>query len=528
MTNGIGKDGGVVKTTPPLLSMENITKAFGSLVANDHISITLKRGEVLGLLGENGAGKSTLMKILYGLYFRDSGEILIDGQEAKITSPQEAVRLGIGMVHQEFMLVPTISVADNIVLGSETGNPLFYDAKRARKEVQALSEKFGLAVNPAAKVADLSVGLRQRVEILKALYRNARILILDEPTAVLTPQEVDELFRVLRNFIDHGLSIIFITHKLGEILKVCDRVTILRDGKAIDTVQARETNRSELARKMVGRDVVLRIRKEAVEAGSPVLALKEVSFSGLGIHVPLRDLNLTVRAGEIVGIAGVDGNGQKELGDILGGVRRPTAGTIWIGDQNVSEIGAKERYKQGVAFIPEDRKNTGLVGTLSVSENLALRRYQTPPLAQHGWLNPQEFQKNADLLVNEFDVRPRQIHNLAVRLSGGNQQKVILARELSGRPRVIIASQPTRGLDVGAIEFVHNLLLRERSRGAAIVLISFELEEIRVLADRIAVLHAGSIIGEAPNDQVTDEQLGLWMAGISDSGPEGHSSFETR
>jgi general nucleoside transport system ATP-binding protein len=509
-------DGGVVLSTPPLVEMRNITKCFGTLLANDRISLTLNRGEVLGLLGENGAGKSTLMKILYGLYSRDSGEIFVDGQEVKISSPQEAARLGIGMVHQEFMLVPTISVADNIVLGAETGNAFFYDSARASREVQELSKKFGLGVNPEKKVSELSVGLQQRVEILKALYRNARILILDEPTSVLIPQEVDELFRVLHTFVDQGLSIIFITHKLGEVLKVCDRIAILRDGKLVDTIRSEETNRSDLARKMVGRDVVLRVNREETSLGKIVLELKNVGLNAPGVHIPLKELNLTVRSGEIVGVAGVDGNGQKELGDVLAGIRRPTTGSIWLDDRDISDWGPKGRYKSGIAFIPEDRKNTGLVGMLTVSENIVLRRYDQTPFSKHGWFNSSKVETFAQQLVNEFDVRPRRIRNEAIRLSGGNQQKVILARELSGQPRVIIAAQPTRGLDVGAIEFVHTLLLRERNRGAAIILISFELDEIRSLANRIVVMHAGSIIGEALNGEVTDEQIGLWMAGIHD------------
>ena len=513
-------NGEVGFTTSPLLEMKNITKAFGALVANDAISITLNRGEILGLLGENGAGKSTLMKILYGLYSRDEGEILVEGKEVKISSPQEAVNLGIGMVHQELVLVPNITVADNIVLGAETGNPLFYDKKRAAAAVREISQKFSLVVDPEKKVADLSVGFRQRVEILKALYRNARVLILDEPTAVLTPQEVTELFRVLRNFVDKGLSIIFITHKLGEVLKVCDRITILRDGKMMDTVEAKTTTKAELAKKMVGREIVLRVQRKEREPGKTVFSLRNVFHTSSEVQVALKDINLDVRAGEIVGIAGVDGNGQKELGDILAGICLPTDGSIYLEDINISTLGPKERYRSGIAFVPEDRKHIGLVPPLNISENLALRNYQTPPTANRGWLNIQHMNQNAEKLVNDFDIRPRQIDNIANRLSGGNQQKIILARELSGQPMVIIASQPTRGLDVGAIEFVHNLLLRECSRGAAIILISFELDEIRSLADRIVVLYEGSFIGGAANEDVTDERLGLWMAGIRESSEE--------
>ncbi|MHB8087346.1 MAG: ABC transporter ATP-binding protein [Anaerolineaceae bacterium] len=506
--------GGVVYTTPPLLEMRNVSKSFGSLIANNDVSISLRHGEILGLLGENGAGKSTLMKMLYGLYSMDQGKIYIDGKEVKISSPQEAVRLGVGMVHQEFMQVPTITVAENVMLGAEPGNFLHYDTIKAAEKVSELARKFGLIVDPNKKVADLSVGQRQRVEILKALYRDARILILDEPTAVLTPQEVEELFKVLRVFVEEGLSIVFITHKLGEVLKVCDRITILRDGRAIDTVDAKTTSKAQLAKMMVGREVVLRVQRSDRAPGEAVLTTKDLSFDSAFAQIPLKDINLSVRAGEIVGIAGVDGNGQKELGEVLAGIRVPTKGKIILLKDDITYLGPKERYDRGISFVPEDRKHTGLVGAMNISENIALRKYGSPPISKHGFLNPKVMDQYASKLVNEFDVRPRRIDNEAQRLSGGNQQKVILARELSVEPTVIIASQPTRGLDVGAIEFVHNLLMQERSRGAAIILISFELDEIRSLADRIIVLYHGSVIGEVNNLDATDEMIGLWMAGI--------------
>jgi general nucleoside transport system ATP-binding protein len=504
-------DGGTAES-PVVLEMRGVTKTFGAIRANDDVSISLRRGEILGLLGENGAGKSTLMKVLYGLYRPDSGTILLNGEEVQIRDPKDAVERGVGMVHQHFTLIPPLTVAENIVLGAEPRRGAALDLEGAIKATEELSERYGLRVDPRARVADLSVGVQQRVEILKTLYREARILILDEPTSVLTPQETEDLFSVLKELVADGLSIILITHKLGELLGVSDKITIIRDGRVVDTVRTAETNEGELARLMVGRDVLLRVEKKDVEPGEPRLAAEGlVVLSNTGARA-VDGVSLEVRAGEILGVAGVDGNGQTELAEALAGVRPVESGHVYLDGEDITRIGADARQERGLAYVPEDRATKGLVLDFALYENNSLKTYDEPPLSRWGWIFPKIMRRRAAENLRAYDVRPPDPDARAGSLSGGNQQKAILARELSGDPGVIVASQPTRGVDVGAIEFIHGQLLEQRSEGKAILLISLELEEVRSLSDRIVVLYAGRIVGEVTPD-ATDEELGLLMAG---------------
>jgi ABC-type uncharacterized transport system ATPase subunit len=506
-----GRTAGATES-PVVLEMRGVTKTFGSIRANDDVSITLRRGEILGLLGENGAGKSTLMKILYGLYRPDAGSIFIDGEEVEIHDPKDAVERGIGMVHQHFTLIPPLTVAENIVLGAEPRRGASLDLEGAVRATEELSERYGLRVDPRARVADLSVGVQQRVEILKTLYREARILILDEPTSVLTPQETEDLFSVLKELVADGLSIIFITHKLGELLGVSDRITIIRDGRVVDTVKTAETSERELARLMVGRDVLLRVEKKDVEPGEPRLAAEELAVRSNTGAKAVDGVSLEVRSGEILGVAGVDGNGQTELAEALAGVRRAESGRVYLDGEDVTALGADARQERGLAYVPEDRGKKGLVLDFHLYENNTLKTYDEPPFSKWGWIFPKIMRRRAAENLRAYDVRPPDPEARAGSLSGGNQQKAILARELSGDPGVIVASQPTRGVDVGAIEFIHSQLLEQRSEGKAILLISLELEEVRSLSDRIVVLYAGKIVGEVTPD-ATDEELGLLMAG---------------
>ena len=494
------------------LELRGITKRFGPVVANDGIDFDLRRGEVHALLGENGAGKSTLMSILYGLYSPDEGEIRVNGEPVEVDSPSKAIHLGIGMVHQHFMLVPVMTVTENMVLGEEPTRGALLDVREGARRVEELSNRYGLAVDPNAIIEQVSVGMQQRVEILKTLYRDARILILDEPTAVLTAQESHELFEVLRALTKDGVSIVFISHKLNEVLEISDRVTVLRRGKRIDTVPTEGATEESLARLMVGRDVLLRVEKEPARPGEPVLGVEDLRVRDNRGLEAVKGVSLTVRGGEVVAIAGVDGNGQLELVQAIAGVIVPESGHVRIGGQEVTGQGVRETTDAGVGHIPEDRQLCGLVLDFTLAENLALREYREPPISNHGLLSVGHMNERARSLLREYDVRGGGPGTLASALSGGNQQKVAVAREIASNPELLIAHQPTRGLDVGAIEFVHGRLLRERDEGRGILLVSLEFEEIRALADRILVIYEGQIVGEFPPD-ASEEDLGVAMTG---------------
>jgi simple sugar transport system ATP-binding protein len=496
----------------PLLELRGITKRFPGIVANNRVDFELAQGEVHALLGENGAGKSTLMNILYGLYHPDEGEIRLNGAPVRIDSPRDAIDLGIGMVHQHFMLIPVMTVAENIVLAREPRKGPFLDLSRAEERVRELSRRFGLAVRPEARVASISVGMQQRAEILKALYRGADILILDEPTAVLTPPEARELFEIIRSLQAEGKSIVFISHKLNEVLEIADRITVLRLGKQIDTVPREGATNEGLARLMVGRDVVLRVDKRQAQPGETLLEVENLTVLDERGLEAVRGVSFEVKAGEIVGIAGVDGNGQSELIDALTGLRRPSAGQITVAGEDLTTANARECLDVGVGHIPEDRQLRGLVLDFTLAENLALHDFRKEPASKWGWLYPRRLIERAARLLKEFDVRGGGPQSRAAALSGGNQQKVVIAREVSRHPKVLVAAQPTRGLDVGAIEFVHQRLVAERDRGRAILLLSFELEEILSLSDRILVVYEGRIAGEY-EPGVSEEELGIAMTG---------------
>jgi general nucleoside transport system ATP-binding protein len=497
----------------PVLELRGITKRFPGVVADDHIDFDLHDGEVHALLGENGAGKSTLMNIVYGLYHPDEGEIRINGEPVRIHSPKDAIARGIGMVHQHFMLIPVMTVAENIVLGQEptkAGGLLDYAAARSR--VADLSRQFGFAMKPDARVANISVGQQQRVEILKALYRDADILILDEPTAVLTPQEANELFEILRTLAREGMSIIFISHKLNEVLEIADRITVLRRGKKIDTVPRAGATEEGLARMMVGREVLLRVEKGPATPGEPLLTVEDLSvLSDLDLGA-VNEISFDVRRGEIVGLAGVDGNGQSELVEALSGLRKVEAGHVRLEGRDVTGASAHTVLQAGLGHIPEDRQRRGLVLNFSLAENLALHDYDREPNSRFGWLFPRRLLQRARAILQQFDVRGGGPQTLAASLSGGNQQKVVVGREIARDPRVLLAAQPTRGLDVGAIEFVHRRLIEARDAGAAVLLVSLELDEILSLSDRILVIYEGKIVGEY-SPEVSEETLGLAMTG---------------
>jgi general nucleoside transport system ATP-binding protein len=500
---------------PPVLELRGITKRFPGVVANDRIDLDLKRGEVHALLGENGAGKSTLMNVLYGLYRPDEGEILLDGEPVVLKSAKDAIERGIGMVHQHFMLIPVMTVAENIVLANEpTRAGILLDQAAAAARVRDLAATFKFDINPTALIADITVGQQQRVEILKALYRKADILILDEPTAVLTPQEALELFEILRSLKEAGLSIIFITHKLNEVLEIADRISVLRRGKKIDTVPREGATEAGLAKLMVGREVVFRVDKPPPTLGEPLLDVEELHVhDDRGIE-KVRGVSFQVRAGEIVGIAGVDNNGQTELIDVLTGLRRADSGKVAVAGHVYARATPREMTDEaGVGHIPEDRHLRGLILDFTLAENLALHDYRHEPDSRYGWLFPRRLVSRAARVLPEFDVRGGGPLTRASALSGGNQQKVVLAREIDRDPRILIAAQPTRGLDVGAIEFVHRRLIAERDEGRGVLLVSLELDEIFALSDRILVMFEGLIVGQFPPD-VSEETLGLAMTGV--------------
>ena len=494
-----------------MLELRNITKTFGNVVANDNVSIVVHKGTIHAIVGENGAGKSTIMRIAYGFYDADSGEILYDGEKVNIRNPHDAIALGIGMVHQHFMLVDTMTVAENIILGSETGSAANLDLDTANKDIRALSDELRLGVDPEAYVENLSVGQQQRVELLKALYRNAELLILDEPTAVLSPQEVDEFFGILRRMKEQGKTIIIITHKLEEVLAISDEVTVMRDGKTVGNVKTSETSARDLAKMIVGRDVLLRVEKMDASPGATVLEVKNLTVSGK--HGPaVKDLSFTVRSGEIVGIAGIEGNGQTELVEALSGLLPSTGGTVEFDGRDITNYSARRLKELGIAHIPEDRHRRGLLLNSNLEENAVLGvHYRAPVSASTGFLNNSFIEKRAAEIIENFDVRPRNPKLAAKSLSGGNQQKLIIGRELELQPKLLLVSQPTRGVDIGAIEFIHRKLIEMRDGGAAILLISAELEEVTALADRLLVINEGIIVGEVDPKVTSVEEIGLMM-----------------
>ncbi|WP_138494119.1 ABC transporter ATP-binding protein [Paenibacillus pinistramenti] len=511
-----------MNSATPVVELKGITKRFPGVVANDSISFKLFKGEIHALLGENGAGKSTLMNIVFGLYQPDEGSIEINGEPVIIDNPNKAIDLGIGMVHQHFKLVEPFTVTENIILGMEPKKGSNLDTKTAAARIQELSEQYGLRVDPYAKIHDISVGMQQRVEILKTLYRGADILIFDEPTAVLTPQEITELMEIMRRLVAEGKSIILITHKLKEIMHISNTVTIIRRGKVIDTVKTSEASPSILAEKMVGRNVTFKVDKRAAAPGGNVLEVRDLFVKNKEGATVLNGLNLNVRAGEILGIAGVDGNGQTQLIEALTGLSKVESGSIRLNGKELANATPRQISESGIAHIPEDRHKHGLVLDFSMSENMVLETYYKEPYSKRGFLDYNAIKKQAQRLIQAFDVRTPSAETKARSLSGGNQQKAIIAREIDKNPDVLIAAQPTRGLDVGAIEFVQTQLIAQRDQGKAVLLISFELDEIINVSDRIAVIYEGQIVGEVLPEQTNDQELGLMMAGSTVAGGVRH------
>jgi len=499
--------------TENAVDMANITKKFGETVANDSVNLGVKQGEIHCILGENGAGKTTLMNVLFGLYGHDQGSISIKGRKVDIGEPSEAIDLGIGMIHQNFMLVDRLTVTENIMAGAEPSKRGLLDEKKARKEVEEISARYGLHVDPEAKVESISVGDQQRVEILKALYREAEILILDEPTAVLTPQEVEELFEIMRELRDDGKTLVFITHKLKETMAISDRITILRDGKNVGTVSTEETSPEELAQMMVGRDVVLRVEKNEKETGNSVLEVEDMNLHNPENNLTLKDLSFEIEAGEILGVAGVEGNGQLELEEGIMGLRDLTGGTIRLNERDISNFSTRERRGAGIAHIPSDRLRRGLVTEFGLDWNMILGSEWSEKFSRKGFLKQGEINTYTRDVVEQFDIRGTKGEVTAGSLSGGNQQKLILGRELTRDPDLILAAQPTRGVDVGAIEYIHKKLLSMRDEGRAILLISAELEELKTLSDRMIVIYEGEIVARDKTGEFSEEELGLLMAG---------------
>jgi simple sugar transport system ATP-binding protein len=500
-----------------MIELREITKRFGDVLANDRISINVTPGTIHAIVGENGAGKSTVMRIAYGFYTADSGEILINGQVREIRTPHDAIALGIGMVHQHFMLVEPMTVAENIVLGSEPGSAAALDLKKAGAAIRKLSDEFKLSVDPNATIEDLSVGQQQRVELLKALYRHAQLLILDEPTAVLTPQEVEEFFVILRRMREQGKTIVIITHKLSEVLAISDDVTVMRDGRVVGNVKTSDTNAAELARMMVGREVLLRVEKPDAKPGAAVLSTRDLTILGRDGSKRVDNVSFEVRAGEIVGIAGVEGNGQTELIEALAGLipSSHVSGSISFEGHDISRTNARQRKELGIAHIPEDRHRRGLLLDFDLAENTILGvHYRRPAVSADGILLDQKgIQRRTEQVIRDFDVRPPNPALPVRALSGGNQQKLIIGREFELPPKLLLVSQPTRGVDIGAIEFIHRKIVALRDSGCAVLLVSAELEEVTALSDRLLVIHNGAIVGEVDPRTTTNEQIGLMMTG---------------
>jgi simple sugar transport system ATP-binding protein len=509
------KKGMVIKVENYIIEMLHITKEFPGIIANDDITLQLRKGEIHALLGENGAGKSTLMSVLFGLYQAEKGEIKKNGEVVKIDNPNDANNLGIGMVHQHFKLVEIFTVLENIILGVEPNKMGFLQKKEAREKVVSLSKQYGLHVDPDALIERISVGMQQRVEILKMLYRENEILIFDEPTAVLTPQEIDELMDTMRGFAKEGKSILFITHKLNEIMSVADRCTVLRKGKCVGTVDIKDTTKEELSRMMVGRDISFTVDKKEAAPGEVVLSVDHLTVpSGKGKKNAVEDVSFEVKAGEIVCIAGIDGNGQTELVSALTGLEKLSKGKITLCGNDITKVNIRKRSKAGMSHIPEDRHKYGLVLDYTLEDNLVLQRYWQPEFQRNGFIKQQEVRRYADKLIDKYDVRSGQGSVTIVRsMSGGNQQKAIVARELDKEHKLLVAVQPTRGLDVGAIEFIHKQLVASRDAGEAVLLISLELDEVMDVSDRILVMYEGEIVGELDPKTNTVQELGLYMSG---------------
>lgn len=496
-----------------ILVLDEITKRFGSVIANDGVNLSVRRGTVHALLGENGAGKTTLMNILYGLYRPDAGRIVLRGRPVRFASPKDAILQGIGMIHQQFLLVAQFTVAENIVLGLPPRRHLFMDLARVEQDIEALSDAYRLHVDPRVPIWQLPVGTQQRVEILKALYRKADLLVLDEPTSVLTPTETEALFEVLRRLVAEGRSVILISHKLEEILRVSDEVTVMRRGRVVDTVPTAETTAPGLARMMVGRDVVLRLDKPPRLPGEVVLEVRDLTARNDREVPGLRGVSFGIRMGEIFGVAGVDGNGQSELVEVIAGLRPSTAGQVLLKGRNIAGLSPREIIARRIAYIPSDRNRVGLILDFSIAENLVLKQFHNPPYSRYGILDAKMIGSNTEALAAQFDIRMSSIHQVVRQLSGGNQQKVALAREVAGEPDVIVAVQPTRGLDVGASEYVMRTILKQRARGSAVLYVSTELDEVLSMSDRVGVLFGGKLMGIVDPAATPVEEISLMMMG---------------
>ncbi|MCR6515987.1 ABC transporter ATP-binding protein [Clostridium sp. LY3-2] len=499
-----------------VVEMLNIRKEFSGLVANDNITLTLKKGEVHALLGENGAGKSTLMSILFGMYKPDSGKIKINGKEVKINSPNKANEYGIGMVHQHFKLVDTFTVTENIILGCEPKRfKIFLDKEKAAKRIEEISKKYNLNIDPNSKIEDISVGMQQRVEILKMLYREANVLILDEPTAVLTPQEIHELMNIIRDLINEGKSVIIITHKLKEIKEIADRCTVIRKGKYIGTVDVADTSEEKMAKMMVGREVTFKVKKGEAKLREVVLKTENLSVKNNRKVLGLKDFSISIRGGEILGLSGVEGNGQAELVQAITGISKVFSGKIEFLGSDIEKLSIRDRIDKGISYIPEDRHKRGLVLDYNLENNIVLKAYKNKPFSNKGIINKKEIKKYAKEIIKAFDVRSSEEEETIVReMSGGNQQKAIVGREIEMKPELLIAVQPTRGLDVGSIEYIHKRLVEERDKGKAVLLVSLELDEILNLSDRIAVINNGELVGIVDSKDTDENEIGLMMAGI--------------